>query len=74
MLGEAVQTVMRKHGMPEPYEALKAATRGQQLDADTYADILLQLKLPAAAHAELAGLTPATYLGDAVSLARIERN
>ncbi len=74
VLGEAVQTVMRKHGMPEPYEALKAATRGQQLDADTYADILLQLKLPAAAHAELAGLTPATYLGDAVSLARIERN
>ena len=74
VLGEAVQTVMRKHGMPEPYEALKAATRGQQLDADTYADILLQLKLPAAAHAELAGLTPATYLGDAVSLARIGRN
>jgi len=74
VLGEAVQTVMRKHGMPEPYEALKAATRGRQLDADTYADILLQLKLPAAAHAELVGLTPATYLGDAVSLAHIKLN
>lgn len=71
VLGEAVQTVMRKHGMAEPYEALKAATRGRQLDEDTYADILLQLKLPPAAHAELAGLTPSTYLGDAIALAKI---
>jgi len=65
VLGEAVQTVMRKHGLPEPYEALKAATRGR---------LLLQLNLPAAAHAELADLTPAIYLGDAVSLARIDLN
>lgn len=71
VLGEAVQTVMRKHGMAEPYEALKAATRGRQLDEHTYADILLQLNLPDVAHAELAGLTPATYLGDAVQLAKI---
>ena len=39
VLGEAVQTVMRKHGMKEPYEALKAATRGRQLDEKTYADV-----------------------------------
>jgi len=71
VLGEAVQTVMRKHGLPEPYEALKAATRGRQLDSTTYADILQQLELPAAAHAELAGLTPATYLGYAKELAEV---
>ena len=71
MLGEAVQTVMRKHGMPEPYEALKAATRGRQLDGANYADILQSLKLPEAAYAELAGLTPATYLGYAEDLAEI---
>jgi len=66
-----VQTVMRKHGMAEPYEALKKATRGRQLDAATYADILQQLNLPEAALAELADLTPATYLGYAEPLARI---
>ena len=71
VLGEAVQTVMRKHGMPEPYEALKAATRGRQLDGANYADILQSLKLPEAAYAELAGLTPATYLGYAEDLAEI---
>jgi len=71
VLGEAVQTVMRKHGMPEPYEALKAATRGRQLDGANYADILKSLELPDAAHAELAGLTPATYLGYAEDLAAI---
>ena len=69
VLGEAVQTVMRKHGMPEPYEALKAATRGRQLDASTYADVLRALDLPPAAHAELDGLTPAGYLGFAPELA-----
>ena len=34
VLGEAVQTVMRRYGVPEPYEKLKALTRGQRLDAD----------------------------------------
>ncbi len=38
MLAEAVQTVMRKHGLQEPYEQLKRATRGQQLDRATFAD------------------------------------
>ena len=71
VLGEAVQTVMRKHGLPEPYEALKAATRGRQLDKTSYADVLKQLELPDAAHAELAGLTPRTYLGYAEELAEI---
>jgi adenylosuccinate lyase len=72
VLGEAVQTVMRKHGLSEPYERLKAATRGQQLDAASFARVLDALELPPAARAELADLTPATYVGLAAELARRE--
>ena len=73
VLGEAVQTVMRKHGMDEPYEKLKAATRGRSLDASTFSSILDDLGLPASARAELDGLTPASYTGIAASLARTPR-
>ncbi|MBX3707276.1 MAG: adenylosuccinate lyase [Pseudomonadales bacterium] len=70
VLAEAVQTVMRKYGMAEPYERLKAATRGRQLDAVLYREILERLELPAAARAELEHLTPADYVGLAPRLAR----
>jgi adenylosuccinate lyase len=70
VLGEAVQTVMRKHGLAEPYEALKAATRGERLDAANYLALLDALALPEAARAALAGLEPRTYLGYAAELAR----
>lgn len=73
VLGEAVQTVMRKHGMAEPYEQLKAATRGQRLDATTFSIILDALKLPPTARAELASLRPETYIGLAADLARSPR-
>ena len=69
VLAEAVQTVMRKHGLPEPYERLKAATRGRRLDAQAYAALLDDLNLPDAARRELQGLTPATYTGLAARLA-----
>ena len=68
-LAEPVQTVMRKYGMTEPYEALKAATRGTQLDREGYIELLNRLELPAAAYAQLVDLTPATYLGYADELA-----
>jgi adenylosuccinate lyase len=71
VLAEAVQTVMRKHGLAEPYEQLKAATRGRQLDAALYAEVLGALDLPAAARRELEQLTPATYTGIAARLARL---
>ena len=61
VLAEAVQTVMRKFGMPEPYE---------QLSAEVYQDILRELALPEAAMQELAHLTPADYVGLASVLAR----
>jgi adenylosuccinate lyase len=73
VLGEAVQTVMRKYGLAEPYEQLKAATRGQRLDATTFAVILDALRLPSAARAELASLRPESYLGFAADLARNPR-
>ncbi len=70
VLAEAVQTVMRKHGLPEPYERLKQATRGRRLDAGRFAGLLRQLRLPPRALAELEGLTPAGYTGLADQLQR----
>jgi adenylosuccinate lyase len=72
VLSEAVQTVMRKHGLPEPYEQLKQVTRGRQLDAALYAEVLESLALPDAARRELEALTPAAYTGLATRLARSE--
>ena len=69
VLAEAVQTVMRKHGLAQPYERLKDATRGRKLDATGFADLLNALDLPEAARRELADLTPANYLGLAKKLA-----
>jgi adenylosuccinate lyase len=70
VLAEAVQTVMRKHGLQEPYEQLKRATRGQQLDRTTFAALLKSLPLPDDARASLAALTPDQYTGLAAELAK----
>ncbi len=70
VLAEAVQTVMRRHGLKEPYEQLKRTTRGQQLDRETFADLLKALPLPADARASLAALTPEQYTGLAAALAK----
>ena len=70
VLAEPVQTVMRKYGMSEPYEKLKQATRGQQLDEALFKSILTELGLPDAARRELDDLTPGTYLGLASILAK----
>ena len=69
VLAEAVQTLMRKHGMMEPYERLKEATRGRRLDRQSYLELLDRLDLPRAAREALAGLTPAAYTGLADRLA-----
>jgi len=65
--------VMRKHGLAEPYEQLKAATRGRQIDAALYLEILDSLPLPPAAKAELQRMRPADYVGLAPALARAPR-
>lgn len=69
VLAEPVQTVMRKYGIAEPYEKLKAATRGRRLSAPLFAELLTELQLPAAAVAELRDLTPDNYIGVATALA-----
>ncbi len=53
VLAEPVQTVMRRHGLPNPYEQLKALTRGQGIDAEAMRSFIDGLDLPPAAKARL---------------------
>lgn len=69
VLAEAVQTVMRRYGLPSPYEQLKAMTRGKRLDREQLQQFINGLKLPEAAKKRLLELTPATYTGLAARLA-----
>jgi len=71
VLAEAIQTVMRRHGLPEPYERLKALTRGHAVTRETIAAFIDGLTdLPAAERARLKAMTPASYTGAAAALAR----
>jgi adenylosuccinate lyase len=70
VLAEAVQTVMRRYGLPEPYEQLKALTRGRGIDATSMREFIGTLALPADEKSRLLALTPATYTGLATPLAR----
>ena len=70
VLAEAVQTVMRRYGIEQPYEKLKAFTRGQAIKGDQMAQFIAQLQIPAQARERLLAMTPATYIGKAAALAR----
>jgi len=70
VLAEAIQTVMRRHGLPEPYEQLKTLTRGKGITRDTLRTFIGSLDLPTADKQRLLALTPATYAGLAAELAR----
>jgi adenylosuccinate lyase len=70
VLAEAVQTVMRRHGLPEPYEQLKALTRGKGIARETLQTFIASLALPDADKQRLLALTPDTYVGLAADLAR----
>jgi adenylosuccinate lyase len=70
VLAEAIQTVMRRHGVPEPYEKLKALTRGRAVTRETLQAFVESLDIPAEAKAGLLALTPSTYVGLAADLAR----
>jgi len=75
VLGEAVQTVMRRHGLPNPYEQLKELTRGKAITREVLGTFVDALALPEADKARLRALTPATYIGKAAELAgRISTN
>jgi adenylosuccinate lyase len=71
VLAEAIQTIMRRHGLPEPYEQLKALTRGKTgMTRESLRAFIEGLALPADAKSRLLALTPATYVGLAARLAR----
>ena len=70
VLGEAIQTVMRRHGLAEPYEQLKRFTRGRRVGKDALREFINGLKLPAGDKKRLLALTPATYTGNAAEQAR----
>jgi adenylosuccinate lyase len=69
VLAEAVQTVMRRHGLPNPYEQLKALTRGHGIDATSMREFIAGLDLPADAKQRLLEMTPGGYIGLAQRLA-----
>ena len=70
VLAEPIQTVMRRYGIDEPYEKLKALTRGQTVNADLFQSFIETLEIPEAVKQELKTLTPASYIGNAVDQAK----
>jgi adenylosuccinate lyase len=69
VLAEAIQTVMRLYGIPEPYEKLKAFTRGKAIDKEMLKEFVTGLELPEEVKSRLLALTPANYTGYANKLA-----
>ncbi len=70
VLAEAVQTVMRRYGIPEPYEKLKALTRGQAVTKELLHEFIGTLEIPASEKQRLLALTPEEYTGLAAEQAR----
>ena len=69
VLAEAVQTVMRRYGIPKPYEKLKALTRGQAVTRELLQEFVSTLEIPDDEKKRLLELTPESYVGLASSLA-----
>ncbi|MFN7725535.1 MAG: adenylosuccinate lyase [Rubrivivax sp.] len=70
VLAEAVQTVMRRYSLPNPYERLKELTRGKAIDAAGFHAFIDTLELPDAERTRLKAMTPGSYTGLAATLAR----
>ncbi len=70
VLAEPVQTVMRRYGLPQPYEQLKALTRGKGINQERLREFILGLDLPPEPKARLLAMTPRSYVGLAAELAR----
>jgi adenylosuccinate lyase len=69
VLAEPIQTVMRRYGVPEPYEKLKELTRGRAVNEESIRKFIKSLELPEEAKDQLLKLTPHTYVGAAAALA-----
>lgn len=75
VLAEPIQTVMRRYAVPEPYEKLKAFTRGKTVNKESMQQFVDTIDgLPDDAKAELKNLTPALYIGNAAAQAKDIRN
>ena len=70
VLAEPIQTVMRRYGIEQPYEKLKALTRGQRVDQVGLQCFIDDLDLPESVKADLKRMTPASYIGNAAEQAR----
>jgi adenylosuccinate lyase len=69
VLAEPIQTVMRRFGVPNPYEQLKELTRGKGITPEGLKVFIQSLDIPADAKKSLLEMTPASYVGKAVELA-----
>ena len=70
VLGEAIQTVMRRYGLPEPYEQLKRLTRGHKIGRDALRGFVQNLAIPDPDKQRLLAMTPSDYTGNAAVQAR----
>ncbi|MFG6447576.1 adenylosuccinate lyase [Roseateles sp. BYS180W] len=70
VLAEPIQTVMRAHGLPNPYERLKELTRGKAITRESIQAFIQGLELPEADKQRLLALTPGSYTGKAETLAK----
>lgn len=70
VLAEPIQTVMRRYAIEQPYEKLKAFTRGKAITQDAMGEFIASLELPDSVKAELNTLTPASYIGNAEAQAK----
>jgi adenylosuccinate lyase len=70
VLAEPIQTVMRRYGLEQPYEQLKALTRGKGINRESLQEFIRDLALPNDAKQSLLALTPAHYTGNAAQQAR----
>jgi len=70
VLAEPIQTVMRRYGVPNPYEQLKDLTRGRAISRDSLQQFVRTLAIPEAERQRLLAMTPSSYVGKAAELAR----
>ncbi|TXR53449.1 adenylosuccinate lyase [Reinekea thalattae] len=70
VMAEPIQTVMRRYAIEEPYEKLKAFTRGRAITEQMMVEFVNQLQLPSEAKEALLAMTPALYTGNAATQAK----
>jgi adenylosuccinate lyase len=70
VLAEPIQTVMRRFGLPQPYEQLKEFTRGAPMTRELMQGFIAKLDLPEVEKIRLLAMTPGSYTGKAAELAR----